>query len=122
MALRDRLAQKASPFLQAGDVVQQAFRARILLPGTNLAKSTYVVVGTQDAVLILKTSIWSTTKPKELVARVPKTAPISLEERGRWSRLRIGDRQLRVAGRSTKAEVDQLVNSAHALRSASAVR
>lgn len=111
MALRDRLAAKAAPFLQPGDVVQQAFRARMLLPGTNLAKSTYVVIGTQDAVLILKTSIWSTTKPKELVARVPKTAPISVERKGRWSRLRIGDRQLRVAGRSTMAEIDQLVNT-----------
>ena len=111
MALRDRLAAKAAPFLQPDDVVQQAFRARMLLSGTQLAKSTFVVVGTQDAVVILKTSIWSTTKPKELVARVPKTAPISLERSGRWSRLRVGDRLLRIAGRATHDQAEQLVNA-----------
>jgi hypothetical protein len=55
---------------------------------------------------------WSTTRPKTLVAKVPKTAPISLQPSGGWSSLRIGDHQLRVRGRATMAEVDQLVNTA----------
>jgi hypothetical protein len=112
MAIKDKLAAKAAPFLADGEVVQQAFRARVMLPGTQLAKATYVVIGTQHTIKILQTSIWSTTTPRTLRAEVPKGAPVSLDKaRGMWWRLRIGDQQIGVAGKASLTEARQLVNT-----------
>ena len=83
MAARDTLIERAAPFLEDGEVVDHAFRARVLIPGTKLAKATYVVIGTQRSVLILKTSIWSTKTPKTLVARVPRGTPMSFRKGAR---------------------------------------
>jgi len=110
MAVRDKLVARAAPFLVDSEVVQQAFRARVMVPGTKLAKATYVVIGTQRTVLILKTSNWSTSAPKTLVARVSRSEPMSLErKRGLWARLQLGDHHLQIGGRSSLAEAEQLV-------------
>jgi hypothetical protein len=116
MAARDTLIKRAAPFLEDGEVVDHAFRARVLIPGTKLAKATYVVIGTQRSVLILKTSIWSTKAPKTLVARVPRSTPMSFRKGGAlsWSRLEIGDHKLRVGGIWTLREAERLVATAEA--------
>jgi hypothetical protein len=112
MAIKDKLAAKAAPFLDDGEVVQQAFRARVMLPGTRLAKATYVVIGTQHAVKILRTSNWSTTTPKTLVAQVPRAVPVSLERAGGvWWRLQLGDQDVRITGKASLSEAQQLVNT-----------
>jgi hypothetical protein len=109
MGNRDRLARSAAPFLDPGEVVQQAFAARLVPRNTPWSREMVNVIGTQDAVLILRTGFLS-TKPKQVLARVPKTEPISLE--GGWpTRLRIGDHELRIAGKSKRAEVGQIVNT-----------
>jgi hypothetical protein len=114
MAARDKLVERAAPFLEDGEVVEHAFRARVLIPGTKLAKATYVVIGTQRAVLILKTSIWSTKTPKTLVARVPRSTPLSFKKGSAlsWSRLQIGDYELRVGGLWTLREAEHFVATA----------
>ena len=112
MAVRDTLVARAAPFLGDGEVVQEAFRARVRLPGTNLARATYVVVGTQSSVLILKTSIWSTKAPKTLAARVPRSTPMTLGKAGLWWEVQIGDHRLQFGGRSTVAEARRLVEAA----------
>jgi hypothetical protein len=112
MAVRDKLVARAAPFLGDREVVQQAFRARVMVPGTRLARATYVVIGTEDAVVILKTSNWSTSRPTKLVARVPKTSPMTLEKQGLWSLLHIGEHYLSVGGRASMAEVEQLLHPA----------
>ncbi len=96
MAARARIEKKVAQYLDPGEVVEHAFRARAVLGPSALAKATYVVVGTNQGVLLLKTSVWSTTTPKELVARLPKELPITFEKRGYWSPLRIGDHEVRV--------------------------
>jgi hypothetical protein len=62
-------------------------------------------------VVIMKASTWSTKVPKELVVRVPKSAPMLLRQVGGgpyWA-LRIGDHVLEVGGRSTLTEATELV-------------
>lgn len=111
MAIKDKLTRKAAPFLASGESVQQALRARVLVPSTHLAKATYVVIGTEASVLILRTSIWSTSTPVKVVARVPRTEPITLHRTGWWSRLQIGDHEVRIAGRASLTEAALLVNT-----------
>jgi hypothetical protein len=112
MAIKDKLAAKAAPFLDDGEVVHQAFRARVMLAGTRLAKATYVVIGTQHAVKVLRTSNWSTTTPKTLTAQVPRSVPISLQKvDGLWWRLALGDQEVRITGKASLAEAQQLVNT-----------
>jgi hypothetical protein len=118
MAARDTLIERAAPFLEDGEVVEHAFRARALVPSTDLAeaKATYVVIGTQRAVLILRTSPWSTKAPKTLVARVPRGTPMSFRKGSAlsWSRLEIGDYELRVGGIWTLREAERFVATAEA--------
>lgn len=97
VSARATIQRKVAPYLEPGEVVEHAFRGRAMLGPTKLAKATYVVVGTNQAVLLFKTSIWSTTTPKELVTRLPRESPITFEKRRYWSPLRIGDHEIRVS-------------------------
>ena len=95
VSARATIEKKVAPYLEPGEVVEHAFRARTTL-GKKVAKATYVVVGTNRGVLLFKTGIWSTTKPKELVARLAAESPITFEKSGYWSPLRLGDHEVRV--------------------------
>jgi hypothetical protein len=112
MAVRDTLVARAAPFLRDGEVVQEAFRARVRFPTANLAKATYVVVGTPTSVLILRTSTWSTKAPRTLVARIPRSAPMALRKEGLWWEVQVGDHRLQFGGRATVAEARRLVEAA----------
>ncbi|HET6949777.1 MAG TPA: hypothetical protein VFI47_05360 [Acidimicrobiales bacterium] len=87
MGIRERLTATAQPFLEPGDVVLQAFRAGPRMASGRKSPVVHIVVGTQDAIVILSTSMWSTRRAKSLLVRLPRsTTPISLH----LGELRIG--------------------------------
>jgi hypothetical protein len=82
MALRDKLRERAQPFLEPGEQVQAVFLAQTgptpWLAGAFgaiiymfIAKYRVVVV-TDRGIVLLKAGAWSPAKPKELVKRLPR--------------------------------------------------
>ena len=85
MALRDKLTERAQPYLEPGEQVRQVFMGQT---GPNpflaaiswliilIAGEYFVFVVTDRAVLVLKASKWVPSKVKGLEARLPRTTPI----------------------------------------------
>ena len=83
MALRDKLRERAQPYLEPGEQIQAVFLAQTgptpWLAGAFgaiiymfIAKYRVVVV-TDRSILLLKAGAWTPSKPTELVKRVPRT-------------------------------------------------
>jgi hypothetical protein len=104
--IKERLTATAQPFLEPGDVVQQAFRAGRLSSSGGKTRVN-IIVATQDAVIVLGTSAWSTRKAKYRIARLPKSTPISL----RLGELHIGEMRFLVNGVSAHPQARQLAGS-----------
>ena len=96
MTLRDKLRERAQPFLEPGEQVQQVFQAQGGLPPylANLplfgalgallqgAVVRRVIVVTDRAILLLDADKMNGTKPKALVSRLPRSTRIGPVRRG----------------------------------------
>jgi hypothetical protein len=84
MALRDKLRDRMQPFLEPGEQVQQAFLAQtgpspwwmFLTSFILFATKWYVVAVTDRSIVIARSPWWMSTKPKELVARLPRAVQL----------------------------------------------
>jgi hypothetical protein len=84
MALRDKLAERAAPFLEPGEQVQEAFSAlagfspwlRALGALAALLSKPRIVVVTDKAVLVMRAGRLLGTRPLELLARLPRATRI----------------------------------------------
>ncbi|HEY8524709.1 MAG TPA: hypothetical protein VIL48_07095 [Acidimicrobiales bacterium] len=84
MALRDKLRDRMQPFLEPGEQVQHAFIVQtgpspywMLL--TSLVMFTtkwYVVAVTDRAIVVARAPWWMASKPKQVVARLPRNTQL----------------------------------------------
>jgi hypothetical protein len=97
VALRDKLAQRAAPFLEPGEQIQAVFIGQsgaspywsLLSTWIVLLTRGYVtVVPTDRAIVVLRNGRLASTTPKTLLARLPRQ-PME-EPSGLWGRLRLG--------------------------------
>ena len=85
MALRDKLAERVTPYLEPGEQVRHVFMGQtgpspwlgilswwIVL----FAGKYYVFVATDRAILVLRASKFITSKPKEIEARLPRATQL----------------------------------------------
>jgi hypothetical protein len=84
VAIRDKIRKNAEPFLEPGETIQAVFPAQ---GGVNpyflfltylvfFAMKYVVVVATDRRILVLKTSMWRTTKAREVVGAFPRETRI----------------------------------------------
>jgi hypothetical protein len=84
MALREKLTERAQPFLEPGEQVQQVFLGQtgpspmfVLVSYLIMLWSKfYVVVVTDRGILLLRSGALVPSKPKELAARLPRDVRI----------------------------------------------
>ena len=99
MALRDKLRERAQPFLEPGETIQTVFMAQTgptpwlagavgALIYVFIAKYRVVVV-TERAVVLLKAGAFRPSKPKEVVSRLPRTTPIGPFDGKIWGKVTI---------------------------------
>jgi hypothetical protein len=97
MALRDKLAQRATPFLEPGEQIQAVFVGQsgaspywsFLSTWIVLLTAGYVVIAATDrAIVVLRSGFLTSTKPKSLLARLPRQ-PMD-EPSGLWAGLNLG--------------------------------
>ena len=97
MAIRDKIVRNAQPYLEPGETVQAVFPATggpspyfLFLTYLMFFWMKYVVVVVTDRrILLLKTSAFATTKPKELLGTYPRETrlgPVS----GLWGTINLG--------------------------------
>ena len=96
MALRDKLRERAQPFLEPGEEARHVFLAQAGPTPWLFALSALlgflmkyrVVVVTDRNVVLLKSSPWTPAKPTEVVARLPRSTrfgPMS----GVWAKIQL---------------------------------
>jgi hypothetical protein len=89
MALRDKLTQRAVPYLEPGEQIHAIFIAR---PGAwpywGHVLGHVTVVATDRAIVVLRSGRFTSTRPQSLLARLPRQ-PMD-EPSGLWARLRLG--------------------------------
>ena len=91
MALRDKLQERMQPFLEPGEQVQQVFQAQtgpspwwmFLTNVIIFATKWHVVAVTDRAIVVARSPWWVATKPKELVARLPRSTQLG-PMKGLW--------------------------------------
>jgi hypothetical protein len=80
MALRDKLAERMKPMLEPGEEVRHAFLCQsgpspywmFLSTLILFATRYYIVAVTDRRIVIARTPWWMTTKPREVVSRLPR--------------------------------------------------
>lgn len=97
MSLRDKLRERARPFLEPGEQAQEVFQAQAGLPpylanlplfgalGALLFQGAVIrrlIVVTDRAILLLDADKMNGTKPKALVRRLPRSTRIGPVRRG----------------------------------------
>ena len=109
-AIRDKIEKNVQPYLEPGEKVQSAFPATagpspyfLILTGYLLSfwMKWVVIVVTDRRILLLKTSMSGTTKPKELLATFPRETqlgPVS----GTYAKVMLGGTPYRVHRRFHK--------------------
>jgi hypothetical protein len=99
MALRDKLASRAQPFLEPGEQVQQIFTAQVgpnpwMIPAIGpilvvfLSKIRVIAV-TDRAVLVFNSSKL-TAKPTALLQRLPRQTRLGPIEGKLWGKITVG--------------------------------
>jgi len=92
MAIRDKIARKASPFLEPGERIQNVMAAQTasqflallgLLPFL-LANRYRCVVVTDRRILVLDSGKWATAAPKSVVRTLPRTTRIGPPTGALW--------------------------------------
>ncbi len=100
MALRDKLRERAQPYLDPGEQIQSVFLAQTgptpwlagaigALVYAFFAKYRIVVV-TDSAIVLLKAGALVPTKPKELIQRLPRASRLGPHEGKVWGKVQIG--------------------------------
>jgi hypothetical protein len=97
MALRDKLAERASKFLEPGEQIQAVIYAQtgaspywailsqwIVL----LTRGYYLIVVTDRSIVVLRSGFFRTTSPQNLTARLPRQ-PMD-EPSGLWGQIHVG--------------------------------
>jgi hypothetical protein len=121
MALRDKLYQRSTKFLEPGEQVQAVFLAQsgpspywLLLTTVVVFFTGYrIVVVTDRAIIVERSSLWSGAVPKQVLARLPRTqqlGPLS----GLWGKLQLGPTRLWVHKRFHR-DVTQADAALHAM-------
>jgi len=99
MALREKLAERATPFLEPEEQVRQAFLAQtgpspyfVFLSWIIIVlfADYRVVVVTDRAILVLSSGKFFPAKPKKLVARLSRGTPLGPVSGAMWARLQLG--------------------------------
>ncbi len=97
MALRDKLRERAQPFLEQGETIQQVFLAQTgptpwlagaigALVYAFLAKYRVVVV-TDRAIILLKSGAFMPAKPSEVLARLPRNTRLGPWQAKVWGKI-----------------------------------
>lgn len=80
MALVDRLRSAAAPHLRAGEEIQAVFPAQRANPKwilvsviITVAKGWYVVVATDQRILVFRTSRWAVSHLKDVAKELPRS-------------------------------------------------
>lgn len=98
MALRDKLHERSQPYLQPGEQIEKIFQAQsgpspyfILLTYLTFFWTRYYIVAVTDqSIVLLRTGMFFTTKPKpgsDTVTRLPRETQIGPLE-GLWASTR----------------------------------
>lgn len=93
IALRDKLTRRAQPLLEPGEEIQQIFLVKEgprpgvgFVHGLDPLFTTYeVVVATDQALVIMRASMWQSGTPKKVLRRLPRRLQIRYEPRALWS-------------------------------------
>jgi hypothetical protein len=96
VALRDKLRERSQPFLEPDEEIRQVFLAQagptpwlfVLSALLGFLMKYRVVVVTDRNVVLLRSTPWVPAKPKELVARLPRSTrfgPLS----GVWAKIQL---------------------------------
>lgn len=81
MALRDKLVERSTPFLEPGETIQHVFMGQtgpnpmwaLVTYWIMLFKGKYFVFAVTDrSIVVIRASKWLPSKPKELEARLPR--------------------------------------------------
>ena len=100
MALRDKLAQRATPFLEPGEQIQSIFLAQsgaspywsLLSAWIVVVTAGYATVAVTDrAVVVLRNGRLTGSRPKSLLVRLPRQ-PLG-HPSGLWGQVRLGDKR-----------------------------
>ena len=101
MALRDKLATRAQPFLDPGEKIQAVFLAQTgpspwlagafgVLIYAFIAKYR-VVVATDRAIVVLKAGAMAPAKPKDVVERLPRNTELGPFTASIWGKVMLAD-------------------------------
>jgi hypothetical protein len=111
MALREKLTERAQPWLEDGEQVEGVFLAQtgptpyltgfLGVLGMLAFVKRRIVVVTDRAIVVLKAGSLSGTNAKEVVARLPRQTPIGPTS-GLWSKIELGDESMWVNRRFQK--------------------
>ena len=103
MGLREKLRERVDPFLRPGEQVEQAFLAQAgLSPWMNMLGALWVllfakpriVAVTNQRIIVLRAGKWLGTKPKDIVAELPRQTPMG-PLRGRlWGKTHIAGEEV----------------------------
>jgi hypothetical protein len=111
VALRDKMAASAGPYLRPGEPVQQVIGAQTasqyvaILGGVLffLGLNRYrMIVVTPARILLLDTGVWGMTKAKGVVAEWPRTTRLGPTSGALWHVIPVGDKKLRIHRRFFK--------------------
>ena len=94
IAIRDRIAEKAAPFLQPGEVVQQAFAAQtvsqywaflswIIIVAQNAYRA---VVVTDRRIIVFQSSRWAFSNVKSIKRELPRSTRIGPLDGKLWAK------------------------------------
>ena len=110
MAIRDKIAAQAQPYLQPGESVRgvlsgQTASQYLILVGYLpflLVNKYRTVVATDRRILVLDSGSWSTTKAKSVVAELPRQQRLGPWTGNVWHKVQLGNETLRVHRRFKK--------------------
>ena len=111
MAIREKMAQRAQPFLEPGEQVRQVFIGQTG-PSPYFALISYwivilfgkyrMIVVTDRAIVVLNASKWRPAKPKGLVKRMPRNTPLGPIRGAIWAPIQLEDERVWVHKRFHK--------------------
>lgn len=110
MALRDKIAANAAPFLEPGETIRAVLAGQtasqyLLLLGWLpfiLTNKYRTIVATDRRVLVLDSGSWRITKAKSVVAQLPLGTRLGPWTGNVWHKVQVGSEKLRIHRRFKK--------------------
>lgn len=110
MALRDKIAKNAQPYLQPGEQIQgvlggQTHSQYLILIGAVLflALNRYrTIVATDRRIIVLDSGVFSSTKANSVVGELPRNTPLGPWTGNVWHKWTVGNATLRIHRRFKK--------------------